>query len=278
MPPARVLWVAAPGDRPADVPSVELRTANTQAAAMDAVESLAGSDGHLDAVVAAPALSDGDGSAVLRAVRDRWPDAACFLHGNLWAIPEGSTLPVCEFHPTTQSPAAVADAVTEAVRGRYHRPYPVSRSEDRRLEVVDAVDFEAARDDLDRLVAEAEAEAEVDAALVSVVDDHTVWVAAASDDLDRTVLRRGDSACTYAIDESGPTVIEDIQADERLAHVDDACDRGRRSYAGRPLTVDGHAVGALVVLGRDAGGFSAVQMDALSRYADEVERVLGTVR
>lgn len=277
MSPARVLWVAAPNNRPGEIESIRLLTANTRGAAMETIESLAGAGDHLDAVVAAPALPDGDGSAVLRAVREAWPDAACFLHGNLWAVPEGSSLPVCEFHPTGQSAVDVAEAVTQAVRGRYHRPYPVSSHEDRRLEVVTAVDFEASRGDLERVAVETEAEAEVDLAFVSVVEDHTVRFPAASGALERTVLRRGDSACTYAIEESGVTIVEDVEADERFAHVERTCERGLRAYAGRPLSVDDVAVGALAVLVDEPGGFSERQLDALSRYADETERVLGSV-
>ena len=275
MPPARVLWVAAPARRPDDVRSVRLRTATTRAAALETVESLSGESEQLDAVVAAPALPDGDGSAVLRAVRAQWPDAACFLHGDLWAIPEGSELPVCEFHPAGQTPAAVADAVAEAVRGRYHRPYPVPDDEDRRLEVVEAVDFAAARADLEGLTAEIESETGADAAAVSVVDDHTVWFAVRSDDAGRRMLRRGDSPCTYAVEESGTTVIEDVRADERFAHVEPP---SYRSYAARPLTVEGIPVGTLALFRDDAGTFSDVQLDALGRYADEAERILSAVR
>lgn len=277
MPPARVLWVAAPNHRPERIASVRLLTANSHAAAMEAIDSLAGSGDHLDAVVAAPALPDGDGSAVLRAVREEWPDAACFLHGNLWAIPTGSSLPVCEFHPTGQSAADVAEAVTQAVRGRYHRPYPVSRNEDHRLDVVEAVDFETARADLEQVALETASEAEADLALVSVVEDHTVRFPAASGDLERTVLRRGDTACTYAIEESGTTVIRDVEADGRFAHVEHSCERDLRAYAGRPLSVRDAAVAVLAVLDEEPGGFSEKDLDALSRYAGEAERVLGSV-
>lgn len=272
----RVLWVAAPDHRPDEVRFARLLTAPTQAAAMETIESLARSGEHVDAVVAAPALSDGDGSAVLRAVRDQWPDAACFLHGDLWAIPEGSRLPVCEFHPAGQSPGAVADAVGDAVSGRYHRPYPVPDSEDRRLEVVDEIDFDAVQDDLERLTDEVESEAEADVAVVSVVDDHTVWFAASSDDPIRSVLRRGDSPCTYAIDEPGPTVIDDVDADERLAHVERPLADGLRSYAGHPLSVDGVPVGTLVVFLDEPGEVTRTNLDALSRYADEAEHILAS--
>ena len=275
MPPARVLWVAAPNHRPDDVRSVWLRTANTQAAALETIELLSDEGEQLDAVVAAPALPDGDGSVVLRVVRDRWPDAACFLHGYLWAIPEDSTLPVCEFHPTGQTPSDVADAVAEAVRGRYHRPYPVPNDEDGRLKTVEAVDFAAAWADLEGLVAEAEAETGADDAVVSVVDDHTVWFAAGGDTLDRSVFRRGDSAYTYAIEKSETTVIEDVGTDERLAHVERDC---YRSYAARPLSVDGVSVGTLALFRDDPGAFTDLQLDGLARDAEQAERILAAAR
>lgn len=277
MPPARVLWVAAPNQRPGEIASARLLTANSQAAAMERIDALAESGEHLDAVVSAPALPDGDGSAVLRAVREAWPDAACFLHGNLWAIPAGSSLPVCEFHPTGQTPAEVAEAVTQAVRGRYHRAYPVSRNEDRRLEVVDAVDFEGARDDLEDVAVETASEAEADLAFVSVVEDYTVWLPATSSGVEHTVFRRGDTACTYAIEESGLTVIEDVKADGRFTHVEQSCERDLRAYAGRRLSVQESAVAVLGVVDGEPDGFTEMQLDALSRYADEAERVLASV-
>ena len=278
MPSARVLWVAPPDRRPDDVRPVRLLTAETQSAAVATIESLSGSDEHLDAVVAAPDLPDGDGGAVLRAVRDAWPDAACFLHGDLWAIPEGSALPVCEFHPAGQTPADVARAVSAAVRGRYHRPYPVPDEEDRRLRVVESVDFEAARPELRRITTETASAADADVAFVSIVEDHTVWFPAASREPARTVLRRGDSACTYAIDESGPTVIDDVEADERLAHLDRACEMGLRAYAARPLRVDGVPLGTLAVFDEDVGAFAGPDLESLARHADDAQRVLASVR
>jgi GAF domain-containing protein len=278
MSPARVLWVAAPDRRPDDVRAARLRTAETQSAVMEMIESLAGSDDHVDAVVAAPDLPDGDGSVVLRAARESWPDAACFLHGDLWAIPEGSSLPVCEFHPAGQTPGDVARAVSRAVRERYHRPYPVPDEEDRRLRVIDEVDFEVAGPELRRLTEEAVSAVGADAATVSIVDDHTVWFPAASVEPTRSVLRRGDSASTYAIEESGPTVIDDIETDERLAHVDQSCELGLRAYAARPLTVDGVPVGTLAVFDADVGAFAETHLQALARHADDAQRILASVR
>jgi len=274
MPSARVLWVAAPNCRPEGLESVRLLEASTQSAAVEAMGSLSDAGQHLDAVVASPALPDGDGGAVLRSVRDRWPDAACFLYGNLWAIPEGSALPVCEFHPAGQSPSAVADAVSEAVTDRYHRPYPVHEEEQRRLRVLDAVDFEAVEADLQELVADAEVDAGADFAVVSAVDDYTVWFVAASDPLKRTALPRGEAACTYTIDGPDTLVIEDVEADERLAHVDCFCTRDNRSYAAHPLRVDGVPVGVLAVMCEEPGAFSAPGPSSLVDHADGAERVL----
>jgi GAF domain-containing protein len=273
-PPARVLWVAAPGRRPAGVRSATLLEAETQAAAIETLDSLEASEQRPDAVVTAPVLPDGDGGTVLGVVRDRWPDAACFLHGDLQAVPEGASLPVCEFHPASRTPSAVADSVRGAIRERYHRPYPVFEEEGRRLAVLDAVDFEAARPDLRALASAAETETDADLALVSVVGDYTVRFAAASDDTSREELPRGESVCTYAIREREPTTVPDVSSDRRLADVDSVCRRAVRSYAAYPLWVDGVPLGALVALDEEPGAFTASRRDPLARHAERAERAL----
>lgn len=278
MHPARVLWVADPRDRPDDVRSVEFLEAETESAAGETIQSLLDDDRPLDAIVAAPTLPDGDGGAVLRAVRDRWPDAACFLYGDLWAIPEGSVLPVCEFHPTSQTPGEVAEAVYEAVRDRSHRPYPVFVAEGRRLSVIESIDVESVRPDLEALVDDATATAGPDASMVTVVEDYAVRIAAATDDECPTTIPRGDSFCAYAIEEPGTLVVPDMADDERIAHVDRSRLRGARSYAGRPLWVDRVPVGTFVFTDGTRDGFTAGHLEALSGYADEAQRLLKAAR
>lgn len=270
---ARVLWVAPPGRRPEELRSIQLVTASSQSAALEAVESLSADGDHLDAVVASPALPDGDGSAILRTVRKQWADAACFLHGDLWAIPEGSSLPVCEFYPAGQTASDVAAAVTEAVRGRYHRPYPVFETEQRRLEVLDAIDIKGVRSRLSELAAEADGKLSGDVAFVSIVEDYTVWVPAASDDIDRVIVPRGEAACTYAIEKPGTTTLEDLASDERLAHVEQFCTETARSYAGKSLWVDGAPVGVFAVVDDSPGVYEGAP-EPLPRYANEAERIL----
>lgn len=244
------------------------------AEALAVVRRFEGTDVELDAVVAAPDLPDGDGAHVLVAVRERWSDAACLLHGDLWAVPTGSELPVCEFHPESQSVPEVVGAVAEAVRRRSHRPYPVHRDEPRRLDVVEALDLRAVRADLQALVAETADALEADLSLVGVVEDRTVRIAEASDDGAYAPIRRGDSPCAYALCEPGPTVIDDLDADERLAHVELDPVASYRSYAGHPLRVDGVPVGVLCTLEHTADSFSGAEVDALSPLADRAEQLL----
>jgi hypothetical protein len=278
MHPARVLWVSRPRDRPDDVRSVEFLQAASEADARATIESLLDDDRPLDAVVAAPTLPDGDGGAVLREVRDRWPDAACFLYGDLWAIPEGSVLPVCEFHPTSQTPEEVAESVYEAVRDRSHRPYPVFEAEGYRLSVVEELDVEGVRADLRSLAEDARHAAGVPRSVVTVVEDYTVRFVAASGDDGPTSIPRGDSFCAYAIEEPGVTVVSDMETDGRLAHVPDPCPRGYRSYAARPLWVDRVPVGTFVLTDESTGAIDDGQLEDLSTYADEAQQVLDAAR
>lgn len=274
MEPPRVLWAAPTARRPGSVDQWTLREAGSEAEALETVRRMAGTGVELDAVVAAPDLPNGDGASVLRAVRDRWSDAACFLHGDLWAIPEGSELPVCEFHPESQTVADVVAAVSDAVRRRYHRPYPVFEDEPRRLEVVEAIVPEAARPDVDAIVTETADAVGADLSLLSVVADRTVHVVAASDDRERRPIHRGDSPCAYAVCESGTTVIDDLRADERLDHTETGCPGQYRSYAGHPVWVDGAPVGVLCAFDGTPGSLVADELGELPAYAQRAERAL----
>lgn len=270
----RVLWAAPPDQRPGSIHEWTLHQASTEAGALEVVRRFEGTDAELDAVVASPDLPDGDGASVLVAVRERWSDAACFLHGDLWAIPTGSQLPVCEFHPESQSVPEVVGAVADAVRRRYHRPYPVFDDEPRRLDVVEALDLERARDDLDAIVSETAGSLDADLSLLSVLEDRTVRIAAANGDGKYAPLRRGDSPCAYALCEPGPTVIDDLAADERLGHVEPGPASDHRSYAGHPLWVAGVPVGVLCALDDTTGSFTRTDTGELPALVSHAEQVL----
>lgn len=270
----RVLWAAPPDQRPGSVDQWTLHEASTEAGALEVVRQFEGTDVELDAVVAAPDLPDGDGASVLVTVRERWSDAACFLHGDLWAIPTGSALPVCEFHPESQSVAEVVVAVADAVRRRYHRPYPVFEDEPRRLDVVEALDLERARVEIDALVSEAAGSLDADLSLLSLVEDRTVRIAAASDAREYAPIRRGDSPCGYALCEPGPTVVDDLAADERLGHVEPGPAGEHRSYVGHPLWIDGVPVGVLCALDDATGSFDGDSPGELSHLVNRAEQIL----
>lgn len=268
------MWAAPTSARPLAVDGWTLHVADTEATALEAVGRLAERAVELDAVVAAPDLPDGDGGRVLRAVRERWSDAACFLHGDLWAIPTGSELPVCEFHPDSQSVADVVDAVSEAVHRRSHRPYPVHEDEGRRLAVLERVDVADARPALEAVLEDASADLGADLSLFSLVGDRTVRIVAASDGTEYEPLRRGDSPCAYALCEPSATVVPDLSADERLAHSAEAYPEGVRSFAGRPVWVEGVPVGVVSALADEPGAFPEVHEETLSTQARSVERLL----
>lgn len=270
----RVLWAAPDERRPGSIHQWMLHEASTTTEALDVVRRFEGTDVELDAVVAAPDLPDGDGARVLLAVRDRWSDAACFLHGDLWAVPTGSELPVCEFHPESQTVPEVVGAVADAVRRRSHRPYPVHEDEPRRLEAVEALDLQAARAALGAIVSETADELDADRSLLSIVEDRTVHIAAATDGEAYAPIRRGDSPCAYALCEDGSTVVDDLAADERLEHVRPGPVAAHRSYLGNPVRLDGVPVGVLCALDGDAGSFSADDADALSLLVDRAAGVL----
>lgn len=270
----RVLWAAPADRRPGSIHQWTLHEASTTAEALDVVRRFEGTDVELDAVVAAPDLPDGDGARVLLAVRERWSDAACFLHGDLWAVPTGSELPVCEFHPESQAVPEVVGAVADAVRRRSHRPYPVHEDEPRRLEVVEALDLQAARAALEAIVSETADELDADRSLLSIVEDRTVRIAAATDGGAYAPIHRGNSPCAYALCEDGSTVVDDLAADERLAHVGPGPVAAHRAYVGHPVRVDDVPVGVLCSLDDAAGSFTAADADALLPLAD---RVAGTL-
>lgn len=274
----RVLWAAPEDRRPAEIHQWTLHQASTAAEALEVVRRFEGTDVELDAAVAAPDLPDGDGARVLVAVREQWSDAACLLHGDLWTVPTGSEIPVCEFHPESQSVPEVVGAVADAVRRRSHRPYPVHEDEPRRLEVVEALDLQAARADLDAIVSETAAELDADRSLLGVVEDRTVRVTAATGGEAYAPVRRGDSPCAYALCEPGPTVVDDLAADERLEHVGSGPVAGHRSYVGHPVRVGGVPVGVICAFDGTAGAFAAGEADALSplaaRAADALEATL----
>lgn len=271
----QVLWVTESDDRPDSVPSATLFEASTEAEALEWIDSLEG-DERLDAVVAAPGLPDGDGPSVLRSVRDRWPDAACILYGDLWEVPRGSSPPVCEFHPASQTPEAVGDAVDQAIRGRYHRSYPVYADEERRLGVVDSVDATAVRPDLEAVLSETRRETDASLAAVLIVDDYTVRFAAASGKTTGKDIPRGNSVSAYAIGNAEPTIVPDVRSDERLTHVDEYCETGHRSYAAVPVWVEEVPVGTLSVLKEEPGAFSPNHGGALSGYTERVETALAS--
>lgn len=270
----RVLWAAPVDQRPDSVHRWTLHEASTEAEALETVRRFEGTDVELDAVVAAPDLPDGDGASVLVAARERWSDAACFLHGDLWAVPTGSAIPVCEFHPESQTVSAVVGAVADAVRRRYHRPYPVFEDEPRRLDVVEALDIEGARPELDAVVSETAGSLDADLSLLSVVEDRTVRIVAASEGDGYAPIRRGDSPCAYALCEPGPTVIDDLAVDERLGHVEPGPASEHRSYVGHPLWVAGVPVAVLCALDDATASFAEAGPGERPPYVRRAEQVL----
>ncbi|CAI49830.1 uncharacterized protein NP_3478A [Natronomonas pharaonis DSM 2160] len=272
----RVLWATPPDRRPQSAAAVELETAATESNAQERIDTLSETDRRVDAAVAAPSFTDGDGPGVLHAVREAWPDAACLLYGDPWAVPDGRSPPVCEIHPATQSPMAVVDAARTAVRQRYHRPYPVFEDERRRLQLVDAADFEVARADFRGHLEDLVEKTAADAATLAVVDDYTTTVVASTAGTHGVVVPRGDTPAAYTIDKPEPITIPDLDADARLPDDTPAYGGDYRSYVGHSLWAESVPLAA-VELFADDNTLADPPTDTLSWHVADLEAAIESV-
>lgn len=117
---------------------------------------------------------------------------------------------------------------------------------------------------------------DVPIALVSLVDEGSVWFKAnfGMGGIDR--VARNESICSVAILQEETTVYSDLQADPcTLTDPGVAEAMQMRFYAGHPLrTSDGHAIGALCIIDRQARQLSAPETHRLQELAAVVTQLL----
>ncbi len=108
-------------------------------------------------------------------------------------------------------------------------------------------------------------------ALLSIVDGKRLWFKSRVG-MDATEAPREDSYCDLAVRCEDVTIVEDAALDVRTAHTHMARDpQGFKFYAGVSLmTPEGVALGALCVMRREPGSFSAEQSDLLRFLGQQV--------
>lgn len=158
---------------------------------------------------------------------------------------------------------------------------PLPSDEQRRLHKLHALAVldTAAEAFSDAVTLAAAAIANVPVAAISLVDGQRQWFKG-SLGLDMEQTPREVAFCSYTIlDASRPLVVGDAQLDPRFS--DNPLVHGDlrvRFYAGFPIVVDGHAVGALCVLDDHSRTLEPQQLQRLTTLADGVAAWLAGFR
>lgn len=154
----------------------------------------------------------------------------------------------------------------------------VERIDERaRLRALDALHvLDTPREErFDRLVQLVKELFHVPVAAVTFIDENRLWAKAITGVPTRQMPRE-DSVCTYTIRQDGPTVVEDLKADDRFNTSDFLMNTGLRFYAGQPLHNGDQRVGALCVMGFEERQMSDAELRLLRALADWVEAELVT--
>jgi PAS domain S-box-containing protein len=115
-------------------------------------------------------------------------------------------------------------------------------------------------------------------ALVSLVDAERQWSKAALG-IEHSEVLRDQAFCAHTILTDGPLVVEDAQADPRFAGIPLVTGPpGLRAYAGWPLSVEGHQLGALCVIDSQPRHFEADAIALLRDLARAAEHWLRSRR
>ena len=107
-------------------------------------------------------------------------------------------------------------------------------------------------------------------AAITLVDSDRQWFKA-SHGIEEKQTSREVAFCSYTILENKPFLVENTLTDKRFCNNPLVMSPPNiRSYLGIPLTVCGYVVGALCVLDDKARGFSALQIQMLTKLAEKV--------
>lgn len=184
----------------------------------------------------------------------------------------------------------VATSVQEAI-GRVQRLLPEMAGEPagaeapaddaERVAVLRGTDFlaESLRDDLDAIAKRAADAFDVDVAMISAIDADREIVIGRSKELSgfgrdpagRPILPRREAICDYVVSGGETLVVADTERDARFTDNPVAKAWGLRFYAGAPLrTGDGHVLGALCILDREARALEPRERDLLEKLAGDI--------
>lgn len=229
---------------------------------------------EVDCVVTTYDLGDGTATELVRAIRERVPDAMVVLYtaksyGELDLDPDLIVEYVDRTGP--DATAMLARLVENAVALRPQTAYPVPEDEADRVDVLDRylIDDPGTAAALDRLATMATAAFDVDRSGVGLIDERTQMFVACIG-VDFTTLDREDTICTYAMLEEDVTIINDVAADPRFAEVETLAANRIRSYASANVTTpDGHVIGAFCLFGDEPGAFGDRVREYLPLFAEE---------
>lgn len=224
-----------------------------------------------------------------RRLRQRWPELQIVVV--LWTVPSES---LASDAGKDIGADEIATSIKEAI-GRVQRLLPEMLGEPagaeapandaERVAALHATDFlaESLRDDLDAIAKRAADAFDVDAAMISAIDaDREIVIGRSKelpgfgrDDAGRPVLPRRAAICDYVVAGGETLVVADIERDARFADNPVPKAWGLRFYAGAPLrSADGHVLGALCILDRDARALEPRERQLLEKLAGDIAETI----
>lgn len=221
-------------------------------------------------------LPGGTGVELAAHVRELEPDTACILFSAVdpaTVDTTGAGSVVAEYVEKGANGAleSLVALVNHAVAHRTQTAYPVPPDEAARLEaleqyVEDPVELGSS---LDRLTTLAASTFDVPMAVISVVDEREQRFLSCFG-VEAPTLEREETVCTYAMLESGVTVIEDLWSDPRFADNAGLREAGLRSYASTNITTDeGHVLGTFCLYDGEPRDYDEAERERLALFADE---------
>lgn len=231
---------------------------------------------EVEGAVTEQTLPDGTGLELICEVRESTPDTNCILYTDV-PVAEIDTAAfgdvVAEYlrKDAPDAESELVDLVEQAVAFRTQTAYPLPENEAARLAALEryASNPESLGESFDRLSEIASELFEVDAAAVGLIDAHEQRFLACHG-ISLEPMAREDTVCTYAILDSGVTVIEDVRDDPRFADNEGLMAAGIRFYASAPIeTHEGEAIGTFCVYDDARRSFSEDERELLTMLADE---------